>query len=297
VDYEIGVAVTACLYVILAVGYNFQIGQAGLFSVAHAAFYGIGAYATAIVAADHGLSFVPALAIGALASAALSLLLGLLTLRVRGDYLVVSSFAFQLIVIAVIVNWPSFTHGPIGILGIRRPEILAADRDYLILCLVLAAACVAVCVSISRSPFGRALRAARDDALAAAAVGKRVNHARLAIFVFSSGLAGLAGGLYAYYQGFVSPISFSIEVSVVVLAMVILGGLGRIRGAIVGVIILVLLPELISELDLSSAVVGPLQQIIYGSMLVAMMVIRPEGIVGTRRRRRRRAVPATEGAP
>jgi branched-chain amino acid transport system permease protein len=283
--YLIGTVTAAAIYAILALGYNFQLGQAGIFSIAHGAFYGVGAYVAALLCIDYNTNFWLTLAAGAAGAGVVSILLGLLGLRVSGDYLVVSSFAFQLIILAVIVNWPSVTKGSIGVLGVLPPVWASNTTTFMWLCIAAAAVVALICASIAFSPYGLALRASRDDPLAAASLGKRVALLRLSIFVFSSGLAGLAGGLYAYYQGFISPDSFQVSVSIIVLSMVVLGGLGRISGAILGAIVLVALPQVIGLIPIPDTVLGPIQQMIYGAVLVAIVIIRPQGLLGSIRLR------------
>jgi len=283
--YFLGIVIVSCIYIILSLGYSFQLGQSGVFSIAHGAFYGVGAYCAAIAAVEYNVNFWLALVFGMVGAGLLSVILGVMSLRVAGDYLVVASFAFQLIVLAVIVNWPQYTKGSIGILGIERPAFIATEGSFTIFCLVIAAVTAVLCFSIVKSPFGRALRASRDDRLAAASLGKRVARSKLAIFTFTSALAGLAGGLYAYYQGFISPNSFSVSVSIVVLSMVVLGGLRSVTGAILGAIVLVALPQVIALIPMPATVLGPIQQMIYGGILVAVMIIRPQGILGGARSR------------
>ena len=281
--YFLGIVIVCCIYIILSLGYSFQLGQAGVFSIAHGAFYGVGAYCVGIAVVEYQVNFWVALVLGMAGAGAVSAILAVMSLRVAGDYLVVASFAFQLIILAVIVNWPRYTHGSIGIIGVERPAFIASQNSFTIFCLVVAIIIATLCFGIARSPFGRALRASRDDRLAAASLGKRVAQSRVAIFIFTSALAGLAGGLYAYYQGFISPNSFAVNVSIVVLSMVVLGGLRSIAGAILGAIILVALPQVIALIPMPATVLGPVQQMIYGGILVAVMMLRPEGIVGGRR--------------
>src|SRR5882762_3640040 len=246
-DYILHILVMVALFAILATSFNLLIGYAGLFALSHAAFFGIGAYATAIVATKLGLPFPLPLLVGLAVTAVAGVVIALPALRISGDYLVIVSLALQVIVIAVMLNWTGLTGGTDGIRAIPRIEIFGAKLDtaakFLPLALIVAALCYWVSWRVGASPFGRALKAMRENEAAAQAVGKNIVAMKLAVFAIAAALASVAGSLYAQYVTFISADSVTLELTIYVLAMVILGGTGNLAGSLVGAALLGVLPE------------------------------------------------------
>jgi len=304
-DYLLHILVMVALYAILAASYNLLIGFAGLFALSQAAFFGVGAYATAILAAKLGLPFPLPLLAGVLVAAAVGMVVALPALRIGGDHLVVVTLALQIIAIAIMVNWRSLTGGTDGIAGIPKVALFGLSLDtparFLPLALAGAAVSLAVAWRLATSPFARAVRAMRENEAAAQAVGKNIVAIKLAVFAFSAGLAAVAGGLYAHYISFVSAETFTLDVTIYVLAMVILGGTGNLWGSVLGAVILTALPELLKFVALPPDIADKSRQILYGLALILMLLLRPQGLlpeIPTRRRRIRAApaVPAPLGA-
>ena len=282
-DYVLHVLVMVALYAILASSFNLLIGYAGLFALSHAAFFGVGAYVTAILAAKLGVPFpLPTLA-GIAITAALGIVIALPALRIGGDYLVIVTLALQVIVTATLLNWTALTGGTDGIRAIPRVELFGAKLDtpgsFLPLALVVAALCFAIAWRLAASPYGRALRAMRENEAAAQAIGKNIVAMKLSVFAIAAALASVAGSLYAHYVTFVSAESFTVELTIYLLAMVILGGTGNLAGSLAGALILAVLPELLKFVDMPSDIADKLRQMLYGLLLILILRWRPQGLL------------------
>ena len=275
------------IYTILAVSLNLLVGYAGIFSLAHAAIYGIGAYASALVALKLGLGFWGGLVVAAVAGACAAALVGIPSLRVAGDYYIVASFGLQVVILTVFMNWTDLTNGHAGLVGIPRPRVFGLVIDnpfkYVVLSLALAALTYAVCRRLTGSAFGRTLRAVREDEIAAQATGKNVVLVKIVITTISSALGALGGSLYAHYITYINPSSFTLEESIFIASLVILGGTERLAGPVVGAFILLAVPEALKFLAIPDTVAAPTRQILYGSLLILFMFVRPEGILGRAR--------------
>jgi len=282
-DYVLHVAVMVSLYAILASSFNLLIGYAGLFALSHAAFFGVGAYATAILAATYGIPFPLPLIAGILVTAALGVLIALPALRIGGDYLVIVTLALQIIVTTVLLNWTDMTGGTDGIRAIPRIELFGVALDspgsFLPLAVAFAVACYAVAWRLGASPFGRALKAMRENEAATQAIGKNVVAMKLWVFAIAAALASVAGSLYAHYVTFVSAESFTVELTIYLLAMVILGGTGNLAGSLVGAVVLAVLPELLKFVDMPSDIADKVRQMMYGLLLIVMLRLRPQGLL------------------
>ncbi|MCO5119688.1 MAG: branched-chain amino acid ABC transporter ATP-binding protein/permease [Burkholderiaceae bacterium] len=282
-DYLLHIFVMVSIYIILASSFNLLIGYAGLFALSHAAFFGVGAYATAILAGTYGLPFPLPLLIGILATASLGMIIALPALRIGGDYLVIVTLALQVIVTTVLINWTSLTGGTDGIRGIPRLEffgtVLNSPGKFLPLALVTAVICFAIAWRLGASPFGRALKAMRENEAAVQAVGKNVVAMKLMVFAIASALAAVAGWLYAHYFTFVSAEGFTVELTIYMLAMVIIGGTGNLFGSLVGAIVLVALPEMLKFVDMPPDIADKARNMLYGLLLIVMLRLRPQGLL------------------
>jgi len=275
------------IYTILAVSLNLLVGYAGIFSLAHAAVYGIGAYASALVALKLGMGFWGGLVVAAVAGACAAALVGIPSLRVAGDYYIVASFGLQVVILTVFMNWTDLTNGHAGLAGIPRPRVFGLVIDnpfkYVVLSLALAALTYAVCRRLTGSAFGRTLRAVREDEIAAQATGKNVVLVKIVITTISSALGALGGSLYAHYITYINPSSFTLDESIFITSLVILGGTERLAGPVVGAFILLAVPEALKFLAIPDTVAAPTRQILYGGLLILFMFVRPEGILGRAR--------------
>jgi len=283
-EYLLHILVLIGIYVILSVSLNLIAGYAGLLSIAHAAFYGVGAYVVALMALNwHSPPLVNVLC-ALIASGLLGALIGIPSLRIRDDFFVIATFAFQVITFSVLNNWVGLTGGPMGLPGIPRPEVLgwtvSSHLGFLLLVGFLCALTLLVCRRIVRSPFGRVLKAIREDEVFAQAAGKNVAAYKVLVFVVGAGMAAVAGTMYAYYISFIDPTSFTVMESIFILSIVIIGGAGSTWGPVVGAVVLVTLPELLRFIGLPSSVAANVRQILYGGLLVAFMMWRPQGLLG-----------------
>jgi branched-chain amino acid transport system permease protein len=272
------------LYVSLGASLNLVAGYTGLLSMCHAAFYGIGAYATSLLMLQAGQGFHASLALAIVITGALSLIVAIPSLRLRGDYFVLATLGFQVIAFSVLYNWVGLTRGPYGISRIPPPSVFGLQVNsifrYCWFSSALVLASLAVMWALVSSPFGRLLRAVRDDDIAAAALGKDVPRVKTTAFVLAAAFAAVPGGLFAAYVRYIDPTSFTLTESIYVLSIVVIGGAGSFLGPIVGAVVLVLLPEALRFLPISASAAADMRQVIYGLLLVILMRLRPQGIIG-----------------
>ncbi|TAK99853.1 MAG: branched-chain amino acid ABC transporter permease [Verrucomicrobia bacterium] len=283
-SYLLDILILVAIYATLATSLDLLAGRTGLLSIAHAAFYGLGAYSSALVATQSGAPFLLGVAVGILVAILISFIVSLPSLRLHDDYLVIATFGFQMILFSVFNNWMRLTRGPLGIHGIPQPVIFGwrVDTHLEFLALATAFACFAYFVvwRITSSPFGRVLHAIREDEVFAKALGKNTLYFKVTVFGVSAALAAMAGSLYAHYITFIDPTSFTVMESILIISMVIIGGAGSLWGPLVGAIVLVMLPEVLRFIGLPTDVAANLRQIIYGSLLVVMLMFRPSGLLG-----------------
>ena len=283
-DYLLHVIVVLAVYTILAVSYDLLAGHTGLLSVAHAAFYGVGAYTSAILVTDLRAPFLVGMLGGMMTAGVLSIVISLVSVRLREEFFVVATFGFQMMVFSVLNNWTALTRGPLGIGGIPEPRICGLRVDsqwrFTVLSVCLACAVYVVVRRISVSPFGRVLHAMREDDGFAESLGKNTARFKIIVFAVSSALAASAGSLYAHYISFIDPASFTVMESILIVSIVIIGGVGSRWGPVVGAVVLVTLPEVLRFIGLPSAVAANVRQILYGAALVGCMMWRPQGLLG-----------------
>lgn len=284
-DYVLHVLIMASIYSVFASSLNLQLGFAGLYNFGHVAFFAIGAYSAALLSTNG----VP-ISLGWIAAIVFAGLTGLVVayplLRLTGDYFGVASLAFAEIVRILLLNERWLTKGPMGVPGIPRPTWLglpaASLTQYLIIVLLAGTAMLAVLVMVGRSPFGRFLKVIREDEEVARAFGRDIVSFKVRCVVVGAGAAGLAGAMWAHYITYISPADFTIEVTILVLLSVVLGGRGTFAGPILGAFLVVFVQEAVRFLPLPpewGRLVVPLQGIIFGCVLVAMMIRRPQGFI------------------
>lgn len=283
-DYLLHVAILIAIYSILSVSLNLISGYAGLLSVSHAALFGVGAYTASLIALQFHADFAFGLVCAAAGAGLVSLVIAAPSLRIHDDYFVLATFAFQIIAFSVMNNWVSLTGGPMGLPGIPQPTIfgltISSHGAFLTLVGVFAVLAVLLVRRLVRAPFGRVLKAIREDEVFAQSLGKNVTRYKLQVFVIGGALAAVAGTLYAHYITFIDPTSFTVQESIFMLAIVIIGGSGSIAGSVVGAAVLVALPEALRFLGLPSSIAANVRQILYGALLVVCMMFRPQGILG-----------------
>lgn len=282
--YIIHLAILFAIYAILALSLNLIMGYTGLVSAAHAAFFGIGAYVTAILTKNLHLNFFFTIPAGIALCCALAFLVGLALSKFRGDFYVLGSLGFNVIAFAIMLNWQDLTGGPLGIAGIPRPTLFGFNFSdnfpFLILTAIFLILVYWFCQKIVSSSFGRALKAIREDEEALEVFGYKVLNYKLAVFVIGSGLAAVAGAFYSSYITYIDPSTFNVTESVFIISIIILGGLANLRGSLLGALFLILLPEILRFVGFPDDVAAQMRQVVYGALLVVLMLYRPQGLMG-----------------
>lgn len=283
-NYLIHILIIINIYLIIAISLNLIAGYTGILSIAHAGFYGIGAYVTALMSVHWETSYFINLPCVILIAAIVALVIAFPSLRIHDDFLVIATFGFQLILFSIFNNWVSLTNGALGIPGIPQIKIwgfvIKSLSEYLIFTIIIVGVIFFIVNRIVNSPFGRILKAIREDEIFTQSLGKNVIKYKIQVFVISGSLAAIAGTLYAHYVTFIDPTSFTILESIFMLSIVIIGGAGRISGSILGATVLIVIPEVLRFLGLPNALAANLRQIIYGTLLVLFMIFRPQGLIG-----------------
>jgi branched-chain amino acid transport system permease protein len=296
---QLDLATLVLIYVMLAWGLNIVVGLAGLLDLGYVAFYAVGAYSYALLAQFYGLSFWVCLPLAGILAAFWGILLGFPVLRLRGDYLAIVTLAFGEIIRIVLLNWVSLTGGPNGMGGIPRPSFFGLPfsmsggpgtfagffgiepdpihRVIFLYYLILALALLTNWVSlrIRRQPIGRAWEALREDEIACRALGINVRNTKLTAFALGAMFGGFAGAFFATRQGFISPESFTFIESAIILAIVVLGGMGSQLGVAIAALVMIGGFELFRDLE-------DWRMLVFGAAMVVIMVFRPRGLVGTR---------------
>lgn len=286
------------IYIMLGLGLNIVVGLAGLLDLGYVGFYAVGAYTYALLAMYFGVGFWTGLAAAGVMAAVFGFLLGFPVLRLRGDYLAIVTLGFGEIIRILLNNWTDFTGGPRGISNIPKPTLfglefnrrasegmqtfheffgISFDTNHRViflylLALVLVLITLFVINRMMRMPLGRAWEAMREDEIACRALGLNPTHIKLTAFTIGAIFAGFAGSFFAARQGFISPESFTFIESAIILAIVVLGGMGSQVGVILAAIAMILLPELAREFN-------EYRMLLFGLMMVLMMIWRPQGLV------------------
>ena len=297
--YVIDTATTVLIYVMLGWGLNVVVGLAGLLDLGYVAFYAVGAYAYALLSTQFGWGFWEALPVAGGVAATFGILLGWPTLRLRGDYLAIVTLGFGEIIRVILVNWTDFSGGPNGIASIPRPsffglpfkppgddptfasffglEYTPAHRIVFLYYLILTLALLTnlFVKRLRKLPVGRAWEAMREDEIACKAMGMNVRNVKLSAFALGAMLGGFAGVFFAARQGFISPESFTFNESAIILAIVVLGGMGSQLGVVLASLVLVLLPELGRDF-------AEYRMLLFGAAMILIMVWKPSGILSHR---------------
>ena len=290
--YSLGVITLLAINCIAAMGVSLFTGFTGVFTLGHAGYMAIGAYTAAILTVEHGINFVPAIICGGILAMILAYLIGLPTLKLVGDYYTIASLGLGEAIRLIIENWQSLTRGARGYPGIDAYTTLPVAAGFFI---VLAVAMF----FLVNSRYGRAFKACRDDYVAASLLGFNTARYRVMSLAISGFYCGVAGGLLGGYMSFIQPIMFDMAKSTELVSTVVFGGLGSMSGCLIGTTILTLVTELFRP-------ISQYRMLIYGLVLVIIMVVRPEGILGTNEltpsfiksifRRKKNTAPAEGGA-
>jgi branched-chain amino acid transport system permease protein len=283
-DYLLTIVILLAIYALLASSLNVVVGHGGLLSLCHAGFYAIGAYASALTALRWGFSFPVTAMVAAVSAALCAGLIAIPLLKLRGDYFILGSLGFQIIIVDLIQNGDPVTNGAMGLSRIPRPRVfgfeIGTHLEYAALYMVIATGSILLLHYVTTSPFGRALNAVREDETAVTALGRDVRWIRIRAFAIAAAGAGVAGAMYAHYVTYLDATSFTFAESVYILSLVIVGGVATTRGPILGALLLVLLPEALRFVGFSSDLDSNIRQLVYGMLLILFASLRPRGLAG-----------------
>lgn len=283
-EYILHIAFMLNIYIMLVLSTNVTV-MANLLTLCQAAFYGIGAYIGTLFLMQFELPIIIiALCVMGL-SGLCSIIITLASVKLKGDYFILATLGFQMVVYTILYNWIDVTNGPFGISGIPALKLLGIWElqgvyAYFAVSLIAVLLMVALIAGLKLSPYGRALRSLRSDEQSLQALGRDVSFLKGSAFFISAAFAGLAGMLYASYASYIDPTSFTLLESLFIVSALFIGGTGNIAGPILGALFVVILPEVLRFIGMPESIAAPLRQIIYGLALVLVMYFRPQGLGG-----------------
>lgn len=284
-EYILHIIIMLNIYILLVLSANLPIGMANLLTMCQAAFYGIGAYISAFFLMQFDLPFLLIAAIVMYITGIFSLIVSFAAVKLNDDYFILGSLGFQMIAYTILYNWTDVTRGPYGIPGIPGIKLLgiwdiSGVWGYFILTTLLSAGVIWFFRRIKSSPYGRILKAMRSDELSVKALGRNTINFKSWAFFLSAAFSGLAGLIYASYVSYIDPTSFTLDESIFIISALFIGGVGNIRGPLLGAAFVVLLPEILRFVGMPDSIAANMRQIIYGLALVLVMYFRPKGLWG-----------------
>lgn len=273
------------IYILLVLSANLPVGLANLFSICQATFYGIGAYFSTYFLMHFSIPFIAIASIVMVLTGLCSIIVSFASIKLKGDYFVLATLAFQMIVFTILYNWTGVTRGPYGISGIPSLKLfgiwsISGVYSYFTLTTILSIIVMLTFLRLKFSPYGRILMAIRSDELVVSSLGRNPVRVKSWAFFISAGFSGLAGLIYASYISYIDPTSFTLDESIFILTALFIGGIGNIRGPILGATFVVFIPEILRFVGLPDTFAANLRQIIYGLALVLIMYLRPQGLWG-----------------
>ncbi len=281
-EYFLHILILICFYTILSQSLNLSAGFTGLISLAHAGFYGIGAYTSAILSTQYGCSFWLSFPLAMLLCGFIAYIVSFTALRTIDDYFIICTLGVQVILFSIMNNWIALTRGPLGIASIPSIQLFELYFDnkvsFFILSVFFLLVVWAFLHNISRSGFGKTLTAISEDEIYTHSIGKDVYLSKMVSFTLSAVYAALSGALYAHYISYIDPTSFTVNESVFILSIVIIGGLRNLAGSFWAATFLMLLPELLRFIGISESIAANMRQIIYGLILVIVMISGKNGV-------------------
>lgn len=285
-EYILHVIIMLNIYILLVLSANLPIGMANLLTMCQAAFYGIGAYISAFFLMQFDLPFIGIMLIVMILTGLFSYTVSFASVRLKGDYFILATLGFQMIVYTVLYNWTDVTRGPYGIPGIPGIKLLGLWDisgniwGYFIVSTIISFVVICLFQKLKKSPYGRILKAIRDDELSVKALGRDTAQIKSWAFFLSASLTGLAGLIYASYVSYIDPTSFTLDESIFIVSALFIGGTGNVKGPVTGALFVILLPEILRFVGMPDTVAANMRQIIYGLALVLVMYFRPQGISG-----------------
>lgn len=281
-EYIFYLSILICLYTLLSQSLNLAAGKTGLISLAQAGFYGIGAYTTALLSLNYGFSFWISLPIAIVLSGAIALLVSLIALRTVEDYFIICTLGIQVIIFSLMNNLMDLTRGPLGLPGIPSIRLFGFDFDskisFLLLCIVFTVFVWLLLRNLFESGFGNTLTSISEDEIYSKSIGKNVYLSKTVAFTLSAMFAAIPGALYAHYISYIDPTSFTINESIFILSIVIIGGMGNLTGSFFAAVFMILLPEALRFVGMPDSIAANMRQIIYGIILVIVMMTGKNGV-------------------
>lgn len=283
-NYVFHIIIVFQIYLILALAMNLLAGYTGLLSMAQAATYGIGAYVTGLILANYDINFILVLFGVILVNLIISIPVIYFSIRLRDLYFALATMAWQVIIFTILYNWISLTNGPFGISGISKPTIFGHQffslQDFVILSSIISILIVTFFIILNKTHLIRLFQAVRDDNLALMTLGKKPEHYKALSIMIASAVSGIAGALFATYYSYIDPTSFTLDESILIISIVLIGGLGSVAGSISGALFYVLLPEALKFIDIPDTIAANIRMIIYSLTLILIVLFRPNGFFG-----------------
>jgi len=282
-EYFVYIGTLIAIYATLTISLNLLVGYTGLISIAQAGIYGVGAYTTALLALHLTADLLVSFVLAAIAGVLVSLIVALPSLRLRNEYFLIATMGFQAIIFSLFMNL-EITGGASGLYGVPHPTLfgytIRTPLEKFFVALALAIVCYLLALRITNAPFGRLLRAVREDQIAVAALGKSVFRIKFSVFVFSAVFAAAAGTIYVYSLTALDPVAFGLDESIFIITLVIVGGTGSLNGSVLAAALLILLPETFKFLAIPEAIAPQARQVLYGLLLVFFTRYRRQGLIG-----------------
>jgi branched-chain amino acid transport system permease protein len=274
-EYILHIVIMILIYIMLSQSLNLAAGYSGLISLSHAGYYGIGAYTSAILSVNFGLPFLVTLPVALILSGLLAAFVSFIALKTVDDYFIIITLGVQVISFSLMNNCMGLTNGSLGISGIPTIDIIgykfSSKLSFLLLSFVLTLVVFYFLRNIAKSPFGRVLIALSEDEVFTKSLGKKVNQSKVISFTISAMFAAIPGVLYAHYISYIDPSSFTVNESIFILSIVIIGGMRNLMGSAIAASVLIILPEALRFIGMQSNIAANIRQIIYGLALVLMM--------------------------
>lgn len=282
-EYILHILILVSIYIILSQSLNLTSGYSGLISIAHAGFYGIGAYTSAILSVNLGVPFLLTIPCAMLISGIIAAFVSFIALRTVDDYFIIITLGIQVVAFSIMNNWMGLTNGPIGISGIPAISIfgivIVSKLAFLFITLILATIVFLLLRNITKSPFGRILTSLSEDEIFTKSLGKKVYSAKVISFTIGGMIAAIPGVLYAHYVSYIDPTSFTVDESIFILSIVIIGGMRNLWGSAIAAVVLIILPEALRFVGMPSSIAANIRQILYGLALVIIMFKYSKGFI------------------